>query len=206
MGGAALVAVSLAIAVIINPGPLPGELGLVRWLQNRPQPVPRMAEWVRLTTSSEAGLVVLVIPGWVVISRFGHRGVFAVVIVCFTMLVLQPLLKLLVDRPRPSSRLVEIRAVNTSLSFPSGHSMSTTALWGVGVGLAIAAHRPRLAVVVAAPIVLTGVASSVQGVHWPSDAIAGTAIGALAAWATCSVLLGAPVNPSEPSHRRRPEC
>ena len=45
-----------------------------------------------------------------------------------------------------------------------------------------------LAAVLCVPVVVTGFASSVQGVHWPSDAIAGTATGVIAALAIDAVL------------------
>ena len=46
------------------------------------------------------------------------------------MALLQSGLKDLVDRPRPTADLVELRAGFSSPSFPAGHVMSPTVLYG----------------------------------------------------------------------------
>lgn len=181
----------LAIAVIIHPGPLPGDLAIVTWWQRFGEPIPTIAEWVRLTTSTEANLIVAALPAWFLVHRYGRLAAAAVAIGVVTMLLAQPLIKELVDRPRPTADQVDVRAEYTSMSFPSGHSMSTMAVWGVAVLVAAAMQRPRLAVVLAIPIALTSVASSIQGVHWPSDSLAGLLLGAISAIASAALLLSA---------------
>jgi membrane-associated phospholipid phosphatase len=59
--------------------------------------------------------------------------------------------------------------------------MSTTAAWGTAAIVAARRGRLLLAGVFCVPIALTAAASQVQGVHWPSDALAGTLIGGVAA-------------------------
>jgi membrane-associated phospholipid phosphatase len=49
-------------------------------------------------------------------------------------------------------------------------------------------RRRTLAAAACVPIVATGFASAVEGVHWPSDAIAGTLAGLIAAWAIVDTL------------------
>ena len=183
--------VALSVAVVIHPGPLPGEQASIRRWQMLAEPVPTVAEWVRLTTSTQATLVVAAVPALWVIRRYRRAGVVAVVIVVGTMLVAQPVLKEIVERPRPTHAQVEVRAPYTSKSFPAGHSMSTTAAWGTAAIVAARRGRTSIAVALCVPIALTGAASQVQGVHWPSDALAGTLLGALAAGAAASVLLRA---------------
>ena len=125
------------------------------------------------------------VPAVWLVRRRGRNGLTVVLIVLATMLVVQPVLKEAIDRPRPTPIEVEVRAEHSSMSFPSGHSMSTTVVWGtIGGGLLIADRR-RLALVAALPIVLTFLSSGVQGVHWPTDALAGTLLGAVAAWFAC---------------------
>lgn len=177
----AAIATALAIAVVVRPGPLPGELAIVGWLQSLGQPVPALTDVVRFTTGTEGALVVAAVPAGLLVRRCGRRGVVAVAIAAATMLVAQPVLKELVDRPRPSAELVDVRAEHTSMSFPSGHSMSTATVWGAAALVAAGRGRHGVAAALCVPIALTGVASSVQGVHWPSDAIAGTMLGGIAA-------------------------
>ena len=189
VGMAVVVVIGLTVAVVIHPDPLPGEVSFIRRWQRLAEPVPTLAEWVRLTTSTQATLVVMVLPAWWAIARCRGAGALAVAIVLVTMLVAQPVLKELIDRPRPTDAQVDVRAPYTSKSFPSGHSMSTTAAWGTAAIVAARRGRRGLAIALCAPVALTAMASQVQGVHWPSDALAGTLIGAVAAAAAAAVLL-----------------
>lgn len=181
-GAAAAVLVVLTIAVLIADGPLPGEVALIRWLQDFGQPVPAFADVVRATTGTEGNLVVGILPAIWLVGRFGRRGLAAVAICLASMLVVQPVAKELVDRDRPTSAEVEVRAEHASRSYPSGHSLSTTTVWGSAALLAARSGRRGAAGVLTVPIACTGVASGIHGVHWASDAIAGTIIGAAAAW------------------------
>lgn len=178
---AGLVVLALTLAVLVHPGPLPGELGYLHWLQDLGEPVPTLAEIVRATTGTEAALVVLIVPAAWMVWRHRIAGAIAVAIALASMLVVQPLMKEVVDRPRPSVEQVDVRAEHESMSFPSGHSLSTTTVWGAIAGFAWLHGRRRLAAIAVLPIVLTVFSSGVQGVHWPSDALAGTLLGALAA-------------------------
>lgn len=179
---AVLLVIGLALVVVAHPGPLPGELGYIGWLQDLDEPVPTLARFVWTTTGTESALVVAAVPAGLLIGRHKRRGVIVVAIAAVTILVAQPAVKAVVDRPRPSPEQVTVRAQTVSMSFPSGHSMSTTTVWGAAAGAAWACRRRGIAVATAVPIVLTFFASGVQGVHWPTDAIAGTLLGATAAW------------------------
>lgn len=179
---AVLLAIGLALTIVGHPGPLPGEVGYLGWLQDLDEPVPTLADAVRMITGTEAALVVAAVPAVWLLGWRGRQGAIVVAIAAVTMLVLQPAVKETVDRPRPSSQLVTVRAPTDSMSFPSGHSMSTTTVWGAVAGAAWARRRRGVAVATALPIVLTFFAGGVQGVHWPTDAIAGTLLGATAAW------------------------
>jgi membrane-associated phospholipid phosphatase len=189
------VAGALALVVVLHPGPLPGEVDYVRWWQRLGEPVPTIADVVRFTTSTEAALVVFGVPMLWVVVRGGRSGRIAVAVALATMLVAQPVLKEIVDRPRPTPDQVEVRADYESKSFPSGHSMSTTTVWGATAAVLWTHGRRRWAAVAAGPIALTSVASAVQGVHWPSDSIAGLLIGAVAAGAITTQLSRGPFSP-----------
>ncbi len=86
--------------------------------------------------------------------------------------------KRVVRRPRPDDPAVEVRVGTPSrLSFPSAHATSTTAaavLFGALLG------RPLVALVVP-PMALSRL---VLGVHYPSDVLAGSLLGAAVAAAT----------------------
>jgi membrane-associated phospholipid phosphatase len=179
----AAVAAGLAIAVVAHPGPLPGEVRYVEWWQRLGEPVPSLADSVWWTTGTEAALVVAAAAAIWLFARREHRrhGAVVIVVAAVTMLVVQPLVKQIVDRPRPGPELVSVRAETQSPSFPSGHSMSTTTVWGAAAALAWRRRRTFMAIAAATPIVLTFFAGAVQGAHWPTDAIAGTLMGAAAA-------------------------
>jgi diacylglycerol kinase family enzyme/membrane-associated phospholipid phosphatase len=91
--------------------------------------------------------------------------------------------KTLVRRARPSADLTPlIRRLGrppTSSSFPSGHTASAAA-FATGVAL----EHPRLAVPVTALAFGVGLSRVVTGAHYPSDVVAGAAIGVAAGLAT----------------------
>lgn len=98
--------------------------------------------------------------------------------------------KLLADRPRPV--FAQPLTVAGGQSFPSGHAAGSAALYGVLVLLVVPvlARGPRLAAVLAGMVFVLAVATSrvLLGVHYPSDVVAGLAIGA--AWAAGAVTIG----------------
>ena len=103
-------------------------------------------------------------------------------IVCLVaVLALQPsqmLIKQSVDRPRPPESIVEVRGRGTSPSFPAGHVMSPTLVYGLVAYAALRRERRRAAWVAAllavvAFLLIQGAVNVHLGVHWPSDALGG---------------------------------
>ena len=93
--------------------------------------------------------------------------------------------KQLVGRPRPEA---------VSLGFPSGHATAAAAFFGAVVFLAGAwppAARRAIRILAVAMILLVGTARVMLRAHWPSDVLAGTALG-LALAAAAGVLASRP--------------
>jgi undecaprenyl-diphosphatase len=99
-------------------------------------------------------------------------------------LLLNNLLKAGFGRPRP--HLVEWGTQAMTWSFPSGHAMSASVVYGTVAYLAARlqqrhAHRVATLICAAILIVLIGFSRLYLGVHYPSDVFAGVIIGL--AWA-----------------------
>ncbi len=117
--------------------------------------------------------------------------------------------KAIVGRPRPPVGLHLV--VETEPSFPSGHATDSTALYlAIALVVAIAVLRsPRARVlVVTAALALAamiGLSRLTLGVHWPSDVIAGWALGTFTAVTvvTVSTIIARTEPTNSQSHRTR---
>jgi membrane-associated phospholipid phosphatase len=127
------------------------------------------------------GLVVLAgIILWVVRLRLE-----AVILVALSTIssVLNGLLKLLVERPRPTAQFVDIINASNGLSFPSGHVMAYIAFWGFLFSLCIILFkgnswwRITLLIVSALFVILVGPSRVYLGDHWASDVLGSYLIG-----------------------------
>ena len=104
--------------------------------------------------------------------------------------ILSGLIKAIFVRPRPElvPHLVDV----TSSSFPSGHSMNSAIVYLTLAVLIARSEQDRRVqgYLITVGIVLTLLVGSTRvylGVHWPSDVLAGWAVGAMWA-AVCSVI------------------
>jgi membrane-associated phospholipid phosphatase len=94
------------------------------------------------------------------------------------------LLKGLIQRPRPASDVVDVFAVLTSYSFPSGHVMFYTILFGfvwylVYTLLNRSVQRSLLLGLCGGFILLVGVSRIYLGQHWASDVLGAYLLGSL---------------------------
>jgi len=159
---------------------LPGDVDITEWVQGSLFPGMGVSRLVRAVGSTEVVLatggvvaVVLWLMGW-------RRQAVLLALGLLVLPFLQHGLKQLVDRPRPTPDLVELRAGFSSPSFPSGHVMSAALLYGLLLYLSLRIALPsvlRLALMgwCAFMLVVSGPANVYVGVHWPSDVVGGYA-------------------------------
>ncbi len=182
-GGIWLVLLAGAIVLSVLAGlhsRLPGDLDITEWLQDSLFPGMGVSRLVRAVGSTE---VVLGTGGAaaVVLWLVGRRRQALLLAVGLVVLpFLQHGLKELVDRPRPTEDLVDLRAGFSSPSFPSGHVMSPAVLYGFLLYVSPRVALPRM-LRVALPawcafmLAIAGPAQVYVGVHWPSDVVGGYA-------------------------------
>jgi membrane-associated phospholipid phosphatase len=98
----------------------------------------------------------------------------------------------LIDRPRPSPELVEVAIQIPTGSFPSGHVVNLTAIFGFLIYLTLLLVfdpwvRRGVVTVLALVIVTIGFARIEDGAHWPSDVLGGYMLGWL--WLALTIYL-----------------
>jgi undecaprenyl-diphosphatase len=109
-------------------------------------------------------------------GRPGLEAAFRMLAAGMIGLVIYKLLKSRTTRPRPYQVLTGIRAGIAPLdafSFPSGHTLHAVAFTVVAIS-----HFPALAWVFVPFTALVAISRVVLGLHYPSDVLAGAAIGA----------------------------
>ena len=121
------------------------------------------------------GLVVLaVVIFWIVDLRL--EAIIIAVVYALSGL-LNALIKIIVNRPRPNASVVEVFRAATGQSFPSGHVMSYVAFWGLlftfGVILFDGRRWWRIALLVISAffVVMVGPSRIYLGAHWASDVL-----------------------------------
>ncbi len=182
-----LFGLSVALAVLAaQHDTLPGDVGIATWAQGRAFPGEAFSDVVRAITTTEVvlGTGATVVLGLWLLGRRWEAVLLAIGLIALPLL--QSGLKELVDRPRPAEPLVELRAGFSSPSFPSGHVMSPTYLYGFLLYVSVRAGLPpRLRLVTgiwsAFVLLFAGPPNVWLGVHWPSDVLGG--------WAWALVLL-----------------
>jgi membrane-associated phospholipid phosphatase len=159
---------------------LPGDLDITEWIQGSLFPGMGVSRLVRAVGSTE---VVLGTGGAVAVILWllgRQRQALLLVLGLVVLPFLQHGLKELVDRPRPTEDLVDLRAGFSSPSFPSGHVMSPALLYGFLLCVSPRIALPRVLKVAlvgwcAFMLVIAGPGQVYVGVHWPSDVVGGYA-------------------------------
>jgi membrane-associated phospholipid phosphatase len=166
---------------------LPGDLRLMEWLQDSHFPGPELSRAVRAVTTTQVVLATGFVAAAVSWLLGWRRQALALAVALAVLPLAQHGIKEIVDRARPSPELVEVRAGFSSPSFPAGHVMSPTILYGFLIWASIRPparpgrlHRAvRMAVGAwsTGVLVLAAPANVYMGVHWPSDVLGGYAWG-----------------------------
>jgi membrane-associated phospholipid phosphatase len=104
--------------------------------------------------------------------------------------VIGSLIKLIVNRPRPSADLVHVMRQLDTLSFPSGHVLLATAFYGFFAFLGYALLKPGwlrtvYLIVFGLVIALMGPSRIYLGQHWFSDVMGAYVLGSL--WLALSI-------------------
>jgi membrane-associated phospholipid phosphatase len=174
-GAAALTAVAAAGAVV------PEEAPLARSLQDLP-PGEAIEELADVLASP---FVEFSLAGAVALAALRRRQYTLAATAALALLgmALNPAIKDLVRRDRPTEADVLIREHAGGFGFPSGHTQSATLAYGYAA-VASARLLPRAASYFAISAALLAIAAIgfdrvYNGAHWPSDIAGGALIGAL---------------------------
>jgi len=158
---------------------------MIRWMgaHHSPGLDAVMLEVTALGTGTVVMMVVAVAALFLVLTQHKYSAILLLAST-FGGIVLNGVLKLGFNRPRPSFFVPAVHAVSSS--FPSGHAMSAAIVYSTVAYLAARLHRRKWArwLVMTAALVLIALISFSRmylGVHYPSDVIAGVAVGL--AWA-----------------------
>ncbi|MEX2281638.1 MAG: phosphatase PAP2 family protein [Gemmatimonadota bacterium] len=176
--GAAAVSTFAAFASLVTGGFTQAfDERVLQWLEGRRSPVMDrvMVEISALGTGATLLVLVLVASVFLWLTKH-HWSVYILLMGVFGGQLMNRLLKTSFERPRPS--IVDAVADVSSLSFPSGHAMTSMITYG-SVAYLVARLEPtrRLRLTTwslcAVMIILIGISRMYLGVHYPSDIIAG---------------------------------
>lgn len=178
----AAVALSLAAA---GDGVLPGDVAVARAVQRVVLPwgadLVRALTWLGRAFPGTLALTVLVVA---VLLRKRRTGAAVLVAATLPLRLVNPVLKALIDSPRPTASAVQLRERAEGLGFPSGHASGALLFFGAVIVVAplLVANRRAcqlLRLGAGLMILATGVARVASGAHWPSDVLGGVLWGGL---------------------------
>lgn len=141
----------------------------------------RSISWVGF--APQVNLVMLILVLFLYLSGARWEAVMALVS-AIGISAIGFLIKVLVDRPRPSSDLVHVLAQLKDFSFPSGHVLFYTAFFGflfflTFVLLKSSWIRVARLVIFGALVGLVGLSRIYHGQHWASDVLAAYLLGSV---------------------------
>jgi membrane-associated phospholipid phosphatase len=207
----AIVAFALLAFLVRTTPSFPIDLQITRAIQSIDSPIfdglMRLISWPGFSPHST--IVTLLIA--LVLYLFGlHWEAVTALLASLLSGLTNQLIKILIQRPRPSGDIVDVFAVLKSYSFPSGHVMFYTILFGFLWYLAYTLLKPswqrRLLLVLLGGLILGVGASRIYlGQHWASDVLGAYLLGGLMLagiilfyqWGKTRFFLRQPVAPSD---------
>lgn len=180
---------ALAFFVHVHPI-LPVDVAITREFQENQSP------WLStaMVAISYLGNTIWLFIGLIVLTTLAlwafrfRLEALTMILECLGSSLLNVLVKVLVDRPRPAQPLVSILQHATGNSFPSGHVMSYVAYWGLLFTFSlILFHGKRwwriaLLCISGLFVVLVGPSRIYLGDHWASDVLGAYVLGGLWLW------------------------
>ncbi len=160
------------------------EVEAISWVQSAsPDALHQIARFMTVIGRSPISTVIPVVT-IAAMWAWGQRHLSIFLAAAALARVLSGVVKEFVDRPRPSSSLVDVTYQLDSSSFPSGHVLGATLFYGFLIYCAeiSISNRPVRRIVqgsLAAVIGLMGYARVELGAHWPTDVLGGYAISLL---------------------------
>jgi undecaprenyl-diphosphatase len=175
---------ALLAVLVAQGGPLSLDLAIELGLQRSGSPT---LDWLMVAVSwpgytPQSVVVTLAAAAAVIaLTRRGRDGLWLISTQLATAIA--GLIKVALQRPRPTEELVRVYAQLADYGFPSGHVVFYTTLLGFAAFL-MYVHRPgwpgrRLVLALSAALIcLIGVSRVYLGYHWPSDVLGGYALSA----------------------------
>jgi membrane-associated phospholipid phosphatase len=162
----------------------PGDIGLSHLVQSiiNPPLTLIMSAVAALFTGYPAALM-LAAAGILVVWRIGIlEGIM--VWLSGIIILLNDLIKIAIDRPRPSPEQVQIIGINHSSGFPSGHTFFATLFLGILAYILFTRLKKRkLKILSLILLILLNLAVAFSriylGAHWLSDVLGGYIVGGL---------------------------
>lgn len=181
VGFLAILALVISIYAVFAPM-FPGDLCLTLRLQSfNNHLILSTMECISFIFGGWFSVLVVVATGIVIWWRIGRLEAIMIPVGALITLV-NTVLKLVINRPRPSADLVQVLSSEQGNGFPSGHAFFAIIILGltayfISINLKNRVLRMLVLAGLVALILSIGTSRVYLGVHWPSDVIGGYLIG-----------------------------
>ena len=182
--GLLLLLAAFALTIVASgEGTVPGDIAIARALQQPPSATLDMAAQVLSDIGDEfPGMALMALVGVTLLVARGRRDLALFLGLAAASRALGPVLKVLINSPRPTLEAVIVVAQADGLGFPSGHALGAALFFGAVVIIipqVVNGSVPaRIAQTLAVGMMLLVAWSRVRlGVHWPSDVAGGLLFG-----------------------------